>query len=517
MKSLSQKVFSDNLKVTSGQVILRVFSILFLIFYARVLTPFELSILPVFAVLAGISTLLFEFGLFPTLVREVPKLLEKDREKAISLLHTSSLIIAIGVAIFSTLTFLFSSKIASIFFKEPEFAYLIELMSIGFFLTGLNDILTADMRATSEFGKLTLRNITFRISQRVLGIALFFIWGIRGLIIGFNLGIAIGVIMSIYFLRRYLFTRFRWYPIKELLKFSFPYYIEGYLHYFRNQGDQLIVGAFLSPAHLSAYYIARRLFDNLDIFRISIDQTITPALSKLSSSGAKRVEESFTKISILFPYFVIPLCFLAASLSFAFVNLAGGEKYLNATIPAIILCFTLLLYFFMIPLSRSIFVLGNPVERLKITAIHSFLILLFLILLTRNLGILGVALSRLLAVIVTLIYAYFALRKLMVIKFDSKAVTNSLFASMVMASIISFAQIIYYKLYLVPLYAAIGILVFFFLFVKMLRKHELELIKSVLPMRIKGVTQILYRLKPSLKVEVRVKQDRHNEIFYFHK
>jgi len=59
IRSLSQKVFSDNLKLTSGQITLRVFSILFLIFYARVLTPFELSVLPVFAVIAGMSTLLF--------------------------------------------------------------------------------------------------------------------------------------------------------------------------------------------------------------------------------------------------------------------------------------------------------------------------------------------------------------------------------------------------------------------------------------------------------------------------
>ena len=116
MGNLSQKVFSDNLKVTSGQVILRVSSILFLIFYARVLTAFELSVLPIFAIIGGMSTLLFNFGLFPTLVREVPKLLEKDKSRAISLLHTSSLIIAIGVGVFAILTFLFSGKIASIFF-----------------------------------------------------------------------------------------------------------------------------------------------------------------------------------------------------------------------------------------------------------------------------------------------------------------------------------------------------------------------------------------------------------------
>jgi len=502
MGNLSQKVFSDNLKVTSGQIILRVSSIGFLILYARVLTPFELSVLPIFTIIGGMSTLLFNFGLFPTLVREVPKILEKDREKAISLLHTSSLIITLGVAIFSVFTFLFASKIASIFFKESNFSNFIELMSAGFFLMGVNQIFNYNMTATSEFGKLTLKNIGSRLCQKILGIALFFLWGIKGLIIGFNLGIAIGIVMSIYFLRRYIFKRFRWYPLKKLLKFSFPYYIESFLMYFRRQGDQLIVGAFLNPADLSAYYIAARLFDNLNLFKESISQTIAPALAKVSDSEPKRMKKSFRKINTLLSYFAIPLCFLAASLSFAFVNLVGGKKYFNAAIPAAILCFVMLLYFLIIPLNRCVFILGKPIERLKITAVQSFSMLLFLFLLIRDFGISGVAFSRLVAMILTMIYAYFALRKLMLIRLDIVAIGNSLFASVVMASIISFAQIIFYKLYLIPLYAFIGISIFFLLFIKTLRNEDLEIIKDVLPMRKKIIFQVLYLLRPNLKTHI---------------
>jgi len=460
MGNLAQKVFSDNLKVTSGQVIFKVSSIVFLIFYARVLTPFELSVLPIFAIIGGMSTLLFNFGLFPTLIREVPKLLEKDKSRAISLLHTS------------------------------------------FFLSGLNQILTYAMRATSEFGKMVLRNITLGIAQRLLGIALFFIWGIKGLIIGFNLGIGIGVVMSLYFLRSYIFRRFRWYPIKKLLKFSFPYYIESFLMYFRSQGDQLIVGTFLSPAALSAYYVARRLFANLDLFRESIAQTIAPALARISDSKQQRIEQSFKKINNLLSYFAIPLCFLAASLSFAFVNLVGGEKYLNAMFPAAILCFTLLLYFFLGPLNGAVLVLGKPVERFKITAVQSFSILLFLTLLIRNFGISGAAFSQLLAITVTLVYSYFTLRKLMVIRLDIRAIGNSFFASAVMASVISFAQVIFYKLYLIPLYAFIGVFAFFLLFIKMLRNEDLEIIEDVLPMRIKSIIKILYWFRPDLRTHV---------------
>jgi O-antigen/teichoic acid export membrane protein len=197
--NLYQKVFSDNLKVSSGQVILRALAIPFLIFYARVLTPFELSVFPIFTVLAAMSTVFFNFGLFPTIVREVPKLLNNNKEKAISLLQTGSLIVAIGVVIFTILTFILSAWIASVFFKGSEHANIIKLMSIGFFFFGLFTIIKYNFAATSEFGKLALTSVISGIMFKVFPIIFYLLWGVTGLIIGMDSALGVTVFISLFF------------------------------------------------------------------------------------------------------------------------------------------------------------------------------------------------------------------------------------------------------------------------------------------------------------------------------
>jgi O-antigen/teichoic acid export membrane protein len=359
------------------------------------------------------------------------------------------------------------------------------------------------MRSTSQFGSLALKNVISGLGQQILGICLYLLWGIKGLVMGINIGLAITVFISLYLLKNYIFEKFRLYPLGRLVKFSSPYYIEAYLHYFRNQGDQLIIGAFLNPVSLSTYYIAKRLFESLYVLIEILNQTMTPALSKATSFGRENIEKIFTKISCLFAYFFIPLSFLGASLSYAFANLVGGEKYMSATVPAIIFCFAILLYSFYLIISMFIFVLGKPAQMLKFIAFQSFSVLLFLILLIQTFGIIGAALSQLIAVSATLIYGYFALRRLMMVNFDARAIINSLLAAMIMVLIISFAQMLYFKLYLIPLYISISILIFFSILVKMLRKNDLELIHSVLPIRPNHMTKILYKLWPSLNLESR--------------
>ncbi len=481
MSSLSKKVFSDNLVVMTGEVILRVFYFAFFIVYVRLLSPFELSVLPIFAMIAAVVATVSNLGLPVSVVREVPRLIDDDREIALSLIQSSTALSVLVALFFSILAYVLAPIIAGVVLKSWESAYIIQWMSVGFFLYAVDVALSYNMRALSQFHGLTVKNTVLGISERLLGIAFYLIWGIKGLVMGFNVSLILGVSLSLYFLRGVLFKRVKKHSRTNLVKFSFPYYIEGFLTFLQGQADQVIVATFFSPLVLAKYYVAKRLSDSVELFKESLDQTLTPALSKLSNLGKSGMEDGLRKAVTIISFFAVPLCLLASSCSYAFLFLAGKGSYLDATGIAVLLCVSAVFLFFIVPVTRCIFVLAKPVEKLKLTAVQSICFVGFLILFVSALDIVGAALGRLAYVSLSLVYALFVLKRIIRVRLDLGTIGKSILASLAMALFVASAQLVYFSIYLVPVYILGGCILWIFTSLVLLKKSEIQTIVSVLP------------------------------------
>jgi O-antigen/teichoic acid export membrane protein len=498
MSGLSRKVFSDNLLVMSGEVFLRAVYLFAFVIYARLLSPFELATLPVFALLSAMTAMVSNLGLPLAVVREVPRLLETDPNKALAFLRSSAVCSIIGALCFSLVALLFAPGIARLFLKDSECGYVIRLMSAGFFLYAVDLVFSYSLRALLQFRTLTIKNAVLGVSQRVLSISLFLIWGIKGLVIGIDISLALGVSFSLYVLRNSLFRKVQGYPVRDLLKFSFPYYAEGFLTFFQGQADQLIVATVLGPPILAAYYVAKRLADSVEIFKEAIDQTLTPALSKVSGLGRTTMERSFRKITTVISYFAVPLGLLAASSSFAFLYVTGKEKYLDGTSISTLLCISVIFTFYMVPVTRCIFVLAKPSDKLRLTAVQSFSFIGILLLSVNFLGVTGVALGRLTYTVGSLVYALRVLGRIMEVRINGKAIRNSLLASMTMALFVGSIQMLHFDIYIVPIIIAVGLILWLGIILVVINNDDLDLITSMLP-RNRPVQYIIDRLEKRLQ------------------
>jgi O-antigen/teichoic acid export membrane protein len=457
-----------------------------------------MSTLPIFALLSAMVAMVSNFGLPVAVVREIPKLLDNDMRAAQSFLQTSMLCSAVGAACFSAITLMFASQIARIFFKDAGFSWLVQLMSMGFFLYAVDLTFSYSLRAFQRFRELAIKNTVSGLAQKVLSILLLLAWGIKGLVIGLNIGLAMGVLLSQYFLKDSLFGKGLSYPFARVLKFSLPYYAEGFLTFLQGQADQLLVATFLSPPVLAAYYIAKRLPDSIEILRETVDQTITPALSKVSRMGRAAMESSFRKITTVVSHFAIPLGMIAASCSYPFLYLTGKEKYLHVTDVSMVLCIAVILSFFMVPITKCIFVMVSPAEKLKLTVVQSFCYVGILLLSLKSSELLAVAFGRLVYLVLSLVYATFILRRIMKVSTNRKSLFKSLASSLMAAAFIGSAQFLYSDMAVIPAIIVVGLFLWVSAVVFFMSKEDFDLVASIVP-RNRAFDFVMNRIEKRLR------------------
>ena len=455
-----------------------------LAFYTRHLTKLELSLLPIYEMLGGMSTLFFGFGLLPSFIRSLPSLLKKDIDTARSIILTGAAIILTGTVFYSILVFLFSKDISILLFHSADYIDLVNIMAFACFVIGLKKVTYHLMWANSSFRQLSVLNVIQSIMNASITLGLFFILGLKGILLGFVLSDITYSIVALYLLKKVIFsTWWRFYPAKKLLKESWPFYFEGYLTYFRSQGDNWIVTTFLGPSSLVIYYIAKKIYNILLTMLESTDKVITSNFARYKDDSIVFQKQFFQSLAIIC-YAVSPMVFLVIGLSPSAILVLAGHGYMDAVLPSIILCFAILILFIRIPLGRAIFILMSPKYRLKITILESFCILFFLLVLTPFLREKGVALSRCIASIISGLYAYFLLSSLFSLKVFFKDILKTLIAPMSLACCLLVLQFINFKLILLPIYFLASVLLFLILVGIFYRDRFYRTINILLPFEI---------------------------------
>ena len=434
--------FRNVLSLFSANVVVKALGIFSVMVLIRFLTKEELSLLPNYAVVAALAITVSSFGIFPTLIREIPLLLqEKKFVEARAMINTSLLIILPILIAVSAVSYVFSEELASYLLGDKSYALHFRIMAVSFVFSGIRQFFDYGYWAYDMFKEQSYLLFIEGLVKVVLNIVGVVFFGALGLVVSLALTSLVSCIVSVYYFRSILFApNFQFTSVKKLLLDSAPYYLEGFLMYFRTQGDQLFVSTFLGPEKLAFYFVAKKLYDILQIFTKPLDKVFTNSLAKLRS----KLEEFSSLVSEIFTlniYLCVPFFALCIGLTPLFINVIAGSGYEEAIPASILLTLTLLVFFLQISTFRgAIFLLKSPASRFKLTVVESGSLAVFSLMLIHPFGVEGVALARLLTVIATGLYSYYYTRQDISLSLDRKPVVVVLVVSTFIAVAMLLAQ-----------------------------------------------------------------------------
>lgn len=489
----SVKTIHDSMKLLGGRSISTVFSIFYFIFITRLFSKIELSTIPILSVMTGLGAMITGLGLTGACLQKAPELLAGDKKRDAYAMMKSTLVLPSFLSFIVGILALFNSSILSkIFFKSYEFAYLIKIMAIGIMLYQPYSILTHLLRTAQRFGKLSVITVINDVLIRIVALLLYFKYGIGAYLLGLILGQAILILLMLEELKDCLFVKSAFYPLKDFAHYSFPYYMNGFVRYTLIHADQLIIILFLKPEILATYFVARRFLDYLILYSDSLLDPLIPQISKIRREGEQVINRMFKKSSRYLSFAIVPVSFLITAISYPLLQIFGKGKYIEGMPILIILSLSAIFYGIYSLYCVFVYILGVPMDKLKQESFTGVLNIAISLLLVIPLSILGVSIGIILSFLGGILFSRSLLMRLEQVKFDSHALKTTVFSSLLAISVIIGGQLLYYRIYLMPIYILLGIVVYMFVFCKHLNNEDINLIKDFLPVKLKGLGEILY-------------------------
>lgn len=477
--------FKDFLHLVSSNAILKVLGVVSVIVYTRYLLKEELALVPFFTIMGRLSMVVFSFGILPTLVRDIPHLLKEKKTQLVnSAINTSIIVIVPGIFLFSILCYVFAGEISLKFFGTESYKAHLELMSIGFFFTGVNQAFSYIYWCLSRFQQESSRNIIVGFTQVITGIAFVILWGIYGLIISLIISSFISTLIYLHSLKDILFAPFKLYSLKKLMVESIPFYLESYLMYFRAEGDQLLVAGLLGPQALAVYYIAKKPYDILHSFTQSLDKVLTTSLGKFRND-MKVFNTKVNSIITLNSFVLFPIILLTIGLCPTMVVLIAGEGYEGAVVPSMILLLWLgAQVSWKTAIGKSIFILQPSTGRFKVTLIETIILLSLVYVLGNIYSLIGVVIGRFLATVLAGMCAYQFIKKDVSINIDIRSIFAVTTHGIVMCSLLLVAQYFFSSYSILVVTFIFSISLFLFLINRTVSEKFYNVLNSIAPFKI---------------------------------
>jgi len=324
------------------------------------------------------------------------------------------------------------------------------------------------------------------VIQIVTTVVFIIAWGIFGFIISLVLSSVVSTIIYIHNLRDVIFvSSFKWNPGKSWFRESIPFYLESYLMFFREQGDQLFVATLLGPNAMAVYFIAKKPYDILSSFTISLDQVLTTSLAKLKNQK-KLFNERVSNIITLNSYILFPLVLIAIGVCPTGILLIAGKGYEAAVVPSAILLLWLIVQLsWRTALGKPIFILKSSSGRFKVTLVETLTLIGFMLVLGHFYGLMGVVIGRLIATVVAGVYAYSLIKNDVSINIDIKSIATITANGMVVCALLLLVQYTSANYLLIGVSFIASIALYLFLINRTVSDTYYSVLNSVSPFKIK--------------------------------
>lgn len=259
---------------------------------------------------------------------------KKDNSKIREIL-TSSLTWTVGLSfIFSILIFIFSDKIAVIFFHNIKLGLVLKFFSITIPFYVINRVSLAALRAIKKnqyevYSKAFFHNV----SKIILTILLVYFlgFGLFGLSLAFLLSIIGMGLLSFYFMYKNILKnkgKVSFFIEKEVLFYSLHLMFYSFFYLILAWTDTLMIGSFLDASKAGIYNVALPTASLLVVFPIALRSLFLPTITGLYAQEKKdKIKQVYNSIARWTFLTNLPILLLLIIFSKKILGILFGSEY----------------------------------------------------------------------------------------------------------------------------------------------------------------------------------------------
>jgi len=405
---LKRQIIKNSLLNFISRSFVLIISVVFIAYISRKLTKFELGIFAVMNIFMGIIPLIVGLGLATSAIRLVPELKAKGNFEKVSDIIKLTVSLPIPETILITLLGVILSKFLSIvFLKSYQYSeYIIWIILISFFYSFFERIILV-YQSLQDFKKIAFLSIFMNLLSRILAI-IFLLngYGIVGIFQGFLIGTILGVTVGIFTLRKYVFSRYYGYPIKEYVKFSFPYYLQGWAQFTFTQLDQFVVSLVFTPEVLAIFFIGKKIISSFILIFTALKEVINVKMAEIKGRGIENFKNNLSKIGRVLILIGNILTLFVIFNSKLLTVLLGSNLYSNYYYITILFAFYIFFFSIFAVLNTGIYIIETSREFLKISIHFGIVNLLVTVVVTVLLKLIGLSISQSLSSIYAIYYIF---------------------------------------------------------------------------------------------------------------
>ena len=479
----------------------------------RMLTPEDMGVYAFFTLMIGLVQVIGVFALPSASIKYVAQYLaEGNQVKARSVVaRVLQVCLTVATVVFLVL-FVTAEWLSTVMFGSSANALLFRILAFVSFFAILFAIVIGFLKSLQKMRDVAILMLVNVIIKAVLGIYLVSTgFGLFGVVFGWLGGLIVPSMVGLILTAKHLSLREKPHPAKTLFKFSYPLYIANILTFSTNWIDQLFILLFLGESALGVYYIAVRAAMVPTLLSTSLITALFPQLSELyAKEGSDTLRSAFSVSTRYTALIGFPMIIGLAVLAYPIMILFAGIEYAEATLPLIIICFAALSTTIGVAISPILMTLERTktASLLTVASILANIAVSYVTLTYLNLGLAGPAGARTIASVVSLGLGVYLLSTIFSLSFDKEAIWKASAASIFMAAMILFTdvvrqfltpfptQLLVIQLRWLPIYVLIGAVAYFFALValKAIKKGDVELFRDYLPARLKWIANWLNRL-----------------------
>ncbi|HXI01920.1 MAG TPA: oligosaccharide flippase family protein, partial [Candidatus Saccharimonadales bacterium] len=484
-------------------------AVVFIAVSTRLLTLREMAVFALYNSMCALQAVICSMGLLTTATRNLPALMGRDDEDgAARLLRSAMTINAMISAVVASVLAVAARPLSLYFLGDPSYAPALRWAALAVFAWNLfeaNQIFLVSLQKFADYARAT---VTCAVAQRILSLGLFLAlrktdYALVGYLAGFAAGSVIGLVRGFRPVRELASRPVGFEPLGALLRYSLPFYGDGYLRYLYMQADQLIIAVFLPPEVLALYFVAKRF---IQYYQQAVASVIDPLLAKvgeLRARGSVAVEGSLRSASRYFELIFLPMAAGTAAMSALLLDAAGGERYLGATPVLALLSLSVALYAGFNLVTGYVYMLGVPSDRLRynmVTGISQAVLMALLLGLATLLGApplmaaTGIALARLGSLLTGLLFAHRQLHRYITPAYDAATLPRVLAASGLLFAAAGIPQLFFYGPALATACGAAGAGLFVLAIRPAIRGEDFDLLAEVLHGRMAWMQRLARRV-----------------------
>jgi O-antigen/teichoic acid export membrane protein len=266
---------------TAGAILQRAIVFLLLPFFTRILSPAEFGEIGVITALAAILSVVVALGLETAIFRGFKA--RANTPQAVQFVNTVggfALVVPIMVA---TISMLAAPALSGIF-DVPTNA--LRLASVGVALTTSATLVPLTLlraqERLSDYLQLTALQVLVTPVLTIAFVAVFG-WGVAGWMLAYALSSLVLLIRGLMILRHHWSLAFDVPALRDALAFGVPLVPHALSHWGLSVSDRTILGAYVPPAQVGAYYVDYLASLPVSLFAIAVSQATQPMFAEATT------------------------------------------------------------------------------------------------------------------------------------------------------------------------------------------------------------------------------------------